>query len=285
MTTIGVIGVGSIGSVLADGFSQLGFDVCINDVDEAAVEASSGRYMRKECMADNCEFIFLALPTPTTDAGGDISAVDETLAELAGTDATVVIRSTMPPESTQALANKHDMDLVYSPEFLRDRSTTSEFFQPDRIVLAGPKPKRAHVRQLLDRREIKCNTWIERENYLTAELGKYAHNALFATKVSFANQMRLLAEAAGADPQTVMDIVTADHRNTGSHLDPMLGPYGGSCLPKDLGALRKWAAQNDKPTPLLDGTHQINQIAKGNYEYLDIEGNWPDIEVVVTDGE
>lgn len=279
MTTIGVIGVGSIGAVLASGFSGLGFDVCINDVDDAALEAADGRYMKKECMADNCEFIVLALPTPTTDNGGDISAVDKTLGELEGTSATVVIRSTMPPESTRAMADKHDLPLVYSPEFLRDRSTTGDFYQPDRIVLSGPAYERKAVRRLLDRREIKCDTWIEYDNYITAELGKYAHNALFATKVSFANQMRLLAESAGADPEGVMDIVTADHRNTSSHLDPMLGPYAGSCLPKDLGALRSWATENSQPTPLLDGTFQVNQIANNQYEYLDIEGNWPHIEV------
>lgn len=277
--------MGSIGAVLASGFSQLGHEVVINDTDDAAVEAADGRYMDKECMADNCDYIILALPTPTTDTGGDISAVDETLEKLRGTSATVVIRSTMPPESTKDMADKHDLDVVYSPEFLRDRSTTTDFFQPDRIVLAGPKHKRASVRHLLDRREINCDTWIETDDYLTAELGKYAHNALFATKVSFANQMRVLAESAGAAPDTVMDIVTADHRNTSSHLDPMLGPYGGSCLPKDLGALRHWATERNQPTALLDGTHEINQIARGNYEYLDIQGNWPDIEVVISDGE
>lgn len=279
MTLIGIVGVGSIGNVLAAGFSGMGFDVCVNDVDDAAVDAADGRYMSKECMADNCDFIILALPTPTTDSGGDISAVDKTLELLQGTDATVVIRSTMPPESTGALADKYDMPLVYSPEFLRDRSTTSDFYQPDRIVLAGPEPERTAVKELLARREIKCDTCIEYETYITAELGKYAHNALFATKVSFANQMRLLAERAGADPEGVMDIVTADHRNTDSHLDPMLGPYGGSCLPKDLGALRSWAEKHRQPTPLLDGTHEVNQIASNEYEYLDIQGNWPDIEV------
>lgn len=285
MTTIGVIGVGSIGSVLASGFSGLGYDVCVNDVDEAAVKAADGRYMNKECMADNCEFITLALPTPTGDTGGDISAVDETLAKLEGTNATVVIRSTMPPGSTRHLATKYDLPLVYSPEFLRDRSTTADFYQPDRIVLSGPEAQRNAVKELLARREIKCDTWIEYDDYITAELGKYAHNALFATKVSFANQMRVLAEHAGADPEGVMDIVTADHRNTGSHLDPMLGPYGGSCLPKDLGALRVWADKHGQPTPLLDGTHETNQLAMNQYEYMDIEGNWPDIQVVMGDGE
>lgn len=279
---VGIVGVGSIGSVLARGIDQLGHDVCVNDRDPDREAALNLPAWPKDRMATACDLVVFALPTPTTSDGGDASAVDHALRPFGTIDseATLLIRSTMPPGSTRRLAEKHGLPLVYSPEFLRDRSDVSDFFEPDRIVLAGPGHERGVVRSLLDYPRIDCDTWIHTDDYITAELGKYAHNALFATKVSFANQMRAIAEAAGADPAAVMDIVTADHRNTSSHLDPMLGPYGGKCLPKDLGALRHYAAREQTvPTPVLDGTHRMNQIARNEYENVNIKGSWPEITV------
>lgn len=258
---IGVIGVGSIGSVLARGFDRLGHDVVVNDVDHGAVSALPYADRTKEWIAENCELAVFALPTPTTADGGDASVVDAALRPFRGTQATVLLRSTMPPGSTARLADRHDLPLVYSPEFLRDDSGVEEFFSPDRIVIAGPERERWIVRDLLDDPAIDCETVFEFSEYLTAELGKYAHNAFFATKVSFANQMRMVCESTSADVEAVMDVVTADHRNTSSHLDPTLGPYGGKCLPKDLGALRHYAAtERGTPTPLFDAVRGVNDL-------------------------
>jgi UDPglucose 6-dehydrogenase len=124
---------------------------------------------------------------------------------------------------------------------------------------------------------------IETDDYLTAEIGKEAHNAFFATKVSFANQMRLIAEAGGADPERVMDIVTADSRNTTSHLDPTLGPYGGKCLPKDTEALAMYGGHKGVRVPLLHGTMQTNELARQRFENAEIAGNWPEIKTTSSD--
>lgn len=279
MVTVGIVGCGSIGSVLAHGFDKLKHQVVINDKDRERERELSFDSWPKPRMAEECDLVVFAVPTPTTEHGGDWSAVDAALTDFADGDATCLLRSTMPPGSTRRLAEKHELPLVYSPEFLRDRSNVEDFFHPDRIVLSGPERERAVVRDLLDTPEIDCDTVLEFDDYLTAEIGKEAHNAFFATKVSFANQMRVIAEAAGADPKGVMDIVTADHRNTTSHLDPMLGPYGGKCLPKDTEALRLFGQQQNASTPLLDGTVWMNALAKDKYDHLDIEGTWPDISV------
>jgi UDPglucose 6-dehydrogenase len=281
---IGVIGVGSIGTVLARGFDELGHDVVINDVDadrERAIEFPAASVPEIGATAD---MAVLAVPTPTGPDGGDASQVEQVVRELRGADATVVIRSTMPPKETRRIADKYKMDLLYSPEFLRDRSDVSDFFEPDRIVIAGPAHERGVLKSVMDHPLVQCTNWIEMDDYLPAEIGKEAHNAFFATKVSFANQMRMIAEAAGADPKTVMDIVTADRRTCASHLDPMLGPYGGMCLPKDTEALTHFAKAEDAPTAQLDATMWINDIARERYENLDITGNWPQIDVVAPDG-
>lgn len=281
---IGVIGVGSIGSVNARGFAKLGHDVVVNDVKDHREERLGMDAKPKRWMAVNCDMIVITVPTPTEAWGGDASYVDDVLSKVAGGNALLVIRSTMPPGETERLAQKYDEPLVYYPEFLRDRSDVDDFFTPDRIVLAGPEDQRSTVRQVVGHPRIKCDTFIELDEYLPAELGKEGHNAFFATKVSFANQMRMIAEEGGADPSAVMDIVTADHRNTTSHLDPMLGPYGGMCLPKDTEALAHYARDRGVRTSLLRGTIDLNQEAKRLYEDREIVGNWPNITVASTDG-
>lgn len=275
MATVGIVGLGSIGSVLAKGFDELGHTVVGNDIDDDAVEDSPAEHWSKSWLAKYCDYVLFALPTPTTEQGGDASIVDEALEQFHDTDATLILRSTMPPGSTQRLAEEHDLPLVYTPEFLRDRSGVEDFFTPDRMVFAGPDPEVQAAKDLFA--DIDCDTVIETD-YLSAELGKEAHNAFFATKVSFANQMRLIAEQVGADPQTVMDIITADSRNTDSHLDPLLGPYGGACLPKDTEALAGYAEQSGVDVTLLHGTMHINQIAKHQFENVEIDGNWPHVE-------
>lgn len=276
---IGIVGVGSIGSVLAQGFDELGHDIVINDRDESRTQELPYDEYPKRWIASNCDLAVFALPTPTKENGGDASAIDHALWEFHESNATVVLRSTMPPGSTERLADKHDLELVYSPEFLRDRSGVDDFFHPDRIVIAGPTGEREVLKSALDSRKIDCETFIETDDYLTAEIAKEGHNAFFATKVSFANQMRLVCDQEGADVETVMDVITADHRNTTSHLDPLLGPYGGKCLPKDTEALTHYAEAQNAATPLLRGVIDLNNEARAEYDDLEITGEWPEVAV------
>lgn len=280
---IGVIGFGSIGSVLAHGFDALDHDVVANDQNQTLVDNSPYEYKTHAWIRQHCDLAVFALPTPTTDEGGDPSIVDDVLEHYQGTECVCCLKSTMPPGSTSELAEKHGLNLVYCPEFLRDRSTVSDFFEIDRLVLAGPRQECDVVASAFDHPKMQIGEVIETRDYLTAEIGKEAHNAYFATKVSFANQMRLICERGDADPETCMDIVTADSRNTTSHLDPMLGPYGGKCLPKDTEALAMYGGQRGVRVPLLHGTMQTNELARQRFENAEINGNWPNIETTKSD--
>jgi UDPglucose 6-dehydrogenase len=126
---------------------------------------------------------------------------------------------------------------------------------------------------------IDCETYIQTRDYLTAEIAKEAHNAFFATKVTFANQMRLICEQEGADVGAVMSVVTADERNTTSHLDPYLGPYGGKCLPKDTEALTLYGDHQGADVNLLEAVMDLNATVAERYENREIEGNWPNLSV------
>lgn len=276
---IGVIGVGSIGTTLARAFDRLGHTVYINDIDLQRLSNLEFEPKTKAEINNECDIAVFALPTPTRATGGDPSIVETALQEFDSTGPTLVIRSTMPPGTTQILADLYDLDLVYSPEFLRDRATVDDFFDMDRLVISGPKPEREVVRDLFTHPDIDCGQVIELDDYITAEIGKEAHNAFFATKVSFANQIREICEAEDADARAAMEIVTADARTTDSHLDPMLGPYGGRCLPKDTEALRLYGIGEKVETPVLDGVKKMNEFAELEWENKEVSGDWPEIEV------
>lgn len=282
---VAVIGYGSIGRINAHGFDGLGHDVVVNDLDPDRTAAAPFRSRSKAWIRDNADLAVVLVPTPTASDGGDPSAVYDVVESIAGGRPEIMIRSTMPPGTTAELAERVHEPLVYVPEFHRDRSEPEDFFDRDRFVIAGPQPQRETVRDVLDVEGIDCETWIECDDYRTAEIAKEAHNAFFATKVSFANQMRLICEGAGADVETVMDAVVADGRNTSSHLDPTLGPYGGKCLPKDTEALAYFGDDVGAPTPLLSGTIATNHRARDRFKNRQIIGDWPNIEAVAADGE
>lgn len=256
---IGIIGFGSIGGTVAEAYRRLGYDVYGNDIKQKIVENKGFKYLDKGNMGTKCDIIFICVPTPTDIDGCDTELVDRCLDELEKSKATVVIRSTVGPGTTDKLSEKHNLNLVHMPEMLRDEWGVEEALDPDRLVFAGPIEERKEVVNIHQ----DLNTQIlEYDNPVVAEVGKYAHNAFFATKVSFANQIRLYANNLGVDPSDVMDIVTADFRNSEYHMDPTMGPFGGKCLPKDLAALVATGKSNDIPHQLFEGVFKINDITK-----------------------
>lgn len=256
---IGVIGVGSIGGTIAAGYRELGHTVYENDIDVRRTK----RHIDKSAMGQQCDIVFITVPTPTDASGCDTSAVEQAITGLGEPTATVVIRSTVAPGTTNRLADIYDLPLVHMPEMLRDRGDVDEFLNPDRLVIAGPEPERQWIVALHNDFD---TTIFEFDDPAVAELAKYAHNALWATKVSFANQVRLFAEHLGVDPTPVMEVVAADRRNTGSHLDPTLGPYAGRCVPKDLGVLLHLAESEGIDAPLFDAVDAVNELTKSDFD-------------------
>lgn len=256
---IGVIGFGSIGQTIADLYHELGYNVLANDINEGLVKRSNHEYIEKQAMGDEGDIIFIVVPTPTSNGGTDISIIESVFDDIHSTEGTVVIRSTVPPGTTTKMSRKYDLPIVHMPEMLRDTWGVEEALNPDRLVFGGPPAERKKVVGIhadLD------TTFLEYDDPTVAELGKYAHNAFFATKVSFANQMKMYAEEMDIDPSHVMEIVTADYRNTEYHMDPFMGPFGGKCLPKDLASLMYVGDDYSIPHPLFDGVYDVNVLTK-----------------------
>jgi UDPglucose 6-dehydrogenase len=263
---ISVIGAGYVGLVTAAGLAHLGHDVRLGEADSARlallesgqvpifedgladllVEArQSHRLSFHGSNADavkGTRLVFLCLPTPPGTKGrADLSFIEGVVDELALTvdpESLLVVKSTVPPGTViglrKRLANLGSAAGVVShPEFLREGSAVSDFLAPDRIVVGAFELDDALlVASLYDTLETKVVT----TDPTSAEMIKYASNSYLATRLTFANTLANLCEAAGADILDVLDGVGLDHRIGPHFLKPGPG-YGGSCFPKDTLAL------------------------------------------------
>lgn len=225
---LGVIGLGSVGRALKQTldwfFVTVGYDIV-------------GQYSWQDVLSTDA--VFVCVQTPEGMGGRlDCSHVDEVLERLSRDSYTkpVVIRSTLGiGYMDDATASYPSLRLLYVPEFLRERSSLQWSVCPDRIVVAGADED---VDEVLRYFSFAEDAQIIRTDYRSAEVGKLAHNAFIATKVSFTNEIEWICSEVGADANLVMDVVTADRRvKSKEHLRPYLGPYGGKCVPKDTAEL------------------------------------------------
>jgi UDPglucose 6-dehydrogenase len=241
---LGVIGLGSVGNALRHTLSfyhdVAGYDIRLPLQWEALLDA---------------DVVFVCVSTPEGKDGRldceNVRAVLTRLA-LARFAQPVAIRSTVRVGfMEEATRDFPDLRLVYFPEFLRERSRLQWSVCPDRLVVGG-SPRDCEA-------VLSCFDWVEDSRRLLmtfreAELGKLAHNAYIATKVSFTNEVERVCEANGASAVQVMRVVSADRRvQSEEHLRPGLGPYGGSCVPKDTRELL--AASNSR---LLLAVEEVN---------------------------
>lgn len=189
----------------------------------------------------------------------DLTAVRNVLRSLweARFSGLVIVRSTLGIGSLREMRSEFpSLRLVYSPEFIRERSAYQWTVCPDRVVLSGEPTDVEAARAIFA-------TWVEDAPVLVmtdaeAEVGKLAHNAYIAVKVAFTNQVEDIARQAGADPWRVMGVIHADRRvRSSDHLQPLSQPFGGKCVPKDT---RELASATS--APVLDAVLAFNEGLK-----------------------
>lgn len=250
---VGIIGNGFVGESQAFAFSPT-TDLKIYDVDPL-----KSTHTRKEI--DECDFVFVCVPTPMKkDGTQDLSFIDKVFKD-AKTGPTYIIKSTILPGTTSRLSFAYpSLDLVFSPEFLTERTAKLDMLTQARIILGGKETDTRRVRDLFEQR-FKNKHIIETDS-TTAELIKYMNNTFFATKVSIINEFKLLSDAIGADWSTAIYGFAADSRIGDSHLhvpgpDGRLG-YGGTCFPKDVNALLAFAKTNGINLNTIEGGWKTN---------------------------
>lgn len=286
MADIAIIGAGYVGLVAAAGLASLGHRAACVECEPARLrtlqrgESPIFEPGLAELIAENrtrlyftgdvrravelAEFVFLCVQTPTLPSG----CVDTSYAERAISAALpclrrralLVIKSTVPVGFGDelayrlALAGRRDAAVVSNPEFLRQGSAVQDFLAPERIVLGGEAPAVQRVAALyrpVRRPVIRCSR-------RSAELAKYAANALLAMRLSAINEIAAIAGALDADAAEVAAAAGTDPRIGQGYLTPGLG-WGGSCFPKDVPALARMAEMAGCGHALLDATIDVNK--------------------------
>ncbi len=294
---IAIVGTGYVGLVSGAGFSDVGLDVVCIDIDEAKIERlnrgevpiyepgleellrrniKAGRLRFTSSMAegtDGAEVVFLAVGTPMADDGkADLSFVFQAAKDVilaATAPLALVTKSTVPvgtADRIRALVKEHGPDkgiqVASNPEFLKEGDAVADFLKPERIIIGTDDDD---AREMLER---LYRPFVMREHRVlfmdtkSAELTKYAANAMLATRISFMNEMAGLCERVGANIDHVRKGMASDGRIGSAFLYPGVG-YGGSCFPKDVKALVHTGVENDFRLQIIESVDDVNRRQRG----------------------
>ena len=275
---IGIIGKGFVGSAVAHGFSaQTGYSAEIRIFDKDPIRSENSL----EKTVNQSDFIFLSVPTPASNTGQiDLSIVEEALSEIDKINKSdsniVLLRSTVTPGTSLMLQKKFsNLRIVFNPEFLTERSALFDFINQSRVILGGDSKYTKKVKDLYRHRFGDYLPVIE-TNYETAELIKYMNNLFFATKVSFLNEMKLVADKTNVDWDKAMEGFVMDGRVGHSHLsvpgpDGKLG-FGGSCFPKDIQAMINFGKSMGLDMHTISGAWKTNLQVRPDKDWETLEG-------------
>jgi UDPglucose 6-dehydrogenase len=224
----------------------------------------------------HAEVIFLAVGTPPDEDGSDdlthILAAARSVGQRIARRTVVVDKSTVPVGTADKVRNaiQEELDkrgaaipfsVVSNPEFLKEGAAIEDFTRPDRIVIGSDNAEATRLMRQLYTPFNRNHEKLVEMDIRSAELTKYAVNAMLATRISFMNEVANLAELLGADIEAVRMGVGLDPR-IGSHFLYAGMGYGGSCFPKDVKALIKTAADLGQPLHLLNATELVNETQK-----------------------
>lgn len=292
-----VAGSGYVGLVTGAGFANLGNDLICFDIDKAKVDLLSDGIVpiyepgleeiyRRNLKTGRLQFttdaqkavqesdiIFICVGTPEDEhQNADLTAVKEVAVTIGRyiNDYKIVVNKSTVPVGTADLVkkiikenqqNQIEFDVVSNPEFLREGAAVKDFENPDRIVIGTDSPKAEKIMTSLYRTRARTDRPIMVTDIRSAEIIKYASNAMLATRISFMNQLAYLCEKAGADIKQVAKGIGLDNRIGPRFLQAGLG-YGGSCFPKDVKALISTLKEYDCDADLFEAVNSINDKQK-----------------------
>lgn len=297
---ITIYGSGYVGLVTGACLADVGNDVLCVDIDQAKInslkqgkvpifEPGLSELVQSALAAGNIDFTtdvdhavahaeiqLIAVGTPPDEDGSaDIAAVlqvAKSIAERMVTDKIIVDKSTVPVgtadevfQTATKILNAQNKTLnvhvVSNPEFLKEGDAVSDFMKPDRIIIGTDSEYAAKAIRRLYAPFCRQHDRIKLMDVRSAELTKYAANAMLATKISFMNELSQIAEKMGADIELVRQGIGSDPRIGYHFIYPGCG-YGGSCFPKDVSALRNTAKSVGLTPVLLDAVEERNERQK-----------------------
>ncbi|MCI2975918.1 MAG: UDP-glucose/GDP-mannose dehydrogenase family protein [Ferrimicrobium sp.] len=294
-----VVGLGYVGLVAAVGIASSGHQVVGCDIDSSKLDTlSAGKvpfyepglaevlsnvmsqgtltFIRNiEAAVSEVDIVFLAVGTPSqADGSADLSYLDAAFASVCDAvtrDIILVVRSTVPVGTNRRLSQlareltsqrgvELNIELVSNPEFLREGRAVYDVFNPDRVVVGTSDGKPVPLMEdLLNSLGYSCPVLTMK--FESAEMAKYAANALLATRISFANELSRLCDVVAADITEVTYAAGLDERIGPHFLNAGVG-YGGSCFPKDTASLTAMYRSYGLDAPLISAVQEINETQR-----------------------
>ncbi|MGK0289156.1 MAG: UDPglucose 6-dehydrogenase [bacterium] len=299
---VAVFGSGYVGLVAGACFAESGNDVICVDIDQKKIDnlqkgiipiyepgleemIKRNVKLRRLSFTTDAEdaiqkslFNFIAVGTPSGEDGSADLRYVLSVAETIGTHMNefkiIIDKSTVPVGTAQKVRQKVQdtlknrdidcpFDIVSNPEFLREGAAINDFMKPDRVVIGVSDPRTAALMK-----ELYSPLTMENKDRLivmdipSAEMTKYAANAMLATKISFMNEIANLCDKVGANVDEVRKGIGSDFRIGPHFLFPGIG-YGGSCFPKDVQALIRTGSKNQEDMTILQAVEQVNAQQKG----------------------
>ncbi len=297
---IAIVGTGYVGLVSGTCFSDMGINVTCVDVDQTKIENLKNgiipiyepgleEMVKKNIKArrlkfetdltkvlDDVDVVFSAVGTPPDEDGSAdlkyVLAVARTIGQHINKYTVVVTKSTVPvgtaakvKATIQAEIDKRgvnvEFDVASNPEFLKEGAAIKDFMSPDRVVVGVETERARKIMSRLYKPFMLVNDRIIFTDIPSAEMIKYAANAMLATRISFMNDIANLCELVGADVNMVRKGIGSDNRIGKKFLYPGCG-YGGSCFPKDVKALIKTAEKAGYSMRVLKAVEEVNERQK-----------------------
>ena len=295
-----IYGSGYVGLVTGTCLAEVGNDILCVDIDQAKTDmlnrgeipifepgleemvirnTKAGRLKFSSDAKEGVEhglFQFIAVGTPPDEDGSAdlqyVLAVASSIGQHMNEYRVIVDKSTVPVGTADKVKNTMsnclkdrnlniEFDLVSNPEFLKEGAAIEDFMKPDRIVIGTDNPRTTELMRALYTPFNRNHDRLISMDIRSAELTKYASNALLATKISFMNELSNLAERLGADIEKVRVGMGSDPRIGYHFIYPGCG-YGGSCFPKDVQALEKTATEVGYDAKLLFAVEAVNKTQK-----------------------
>jgi UDPglucose 6-dehydrogenase len=271
---IGIVGQGYVGTAIKVGFEP---HYTVETYDK--YDGFKSTVQLFDLVAE-CKVIFVCVPTPmNTDGTCHTDIVESVIEEIdkwvssyhKDIKPTVVIKSTVPPGTTDRLHKKYkNVDVIFNPEFLTEANFLEDFKNQNRIILGGIRRGTTKLRQVYSK--VFPHATIVKTNAKYAETVKYFINCFLGTKVSFANEMKILCDEIDIDYDKVVEYATYDERLGKSHW-AVPGPdgdygFGGHCLPKDISAI----VNEYDDMKLLQVVLDVNNKVRKNRDWEKMKG-------------
>ena len=270
---IGIIGQGFVGSAIREGLKS--FYPCYTyDLD------SSRCTHTHEEVVDNADIIFVCVPTPMRKSGEcdtrilekAVTNIDKAVSK--DKNPIIILKSTIPPGTTNKISKLTRLSVCFSPEFLTEANSFEDFKNQTRIIIGGPRPATGRVKQMF--RKAFPSIPIVKTGTKTAEMVKYFTNCFLASKVTFANEMYEICSRYNIDFDKVTEYALYDSRIGKTHL-MVPGPdgdrgFGGHCFPKDLSAMIYFAREKDINPNFLMSVQQSNDVFRSNKDWEKMRG-------------